>query len=69
MVPTDDHAADTTVISDYTEKGSTIVLYCWKVYDCFISEGFQHLKVNHSLSLLTLKVELTVTPSSDTEEI
>ncbi|CAC5376494.1 unnamed protein product [Mytilus coruscus] len=32
--------------------GTTIISDCWKAYDCLVSEGFEHLKVNHSVNFV-----------------
>ncbi len=51
MVPVEDRSTDTLlpIIKDWILPGTTIISDCWKSYDCLNSEGFQHLKVNHSL--------------------
>lgn len=38
------------VIKQYILPGTTIISDCWKAYDCLKFEGYQHLKVNHSLN-------------------
>lgn len=37
------------VIEEWVLPGTTIISDCWRAYDCLEDEGFQHLKVNHSL--------------------
>ncbi|CAC5386090.1 unnamed protein product [Mytilus coruscus] len=37
------------LIKDNIKPGTTIISDCWKVYDCLGSEGFEHLKDNHSV--------------------
>ena len=34
----------------WIEPGTTIISDYWKAYDCLDREGFQHLKVNHSIN-------------------
>ena len=54
MVPVADRTSDTllSIISEYIEPGSTIISDCWKAYDCLSKEGYQHLKVNHSVNFV-----------------
>lgn len=37
------------IIKDNVKPGTTIISDFWKAYDCLDKEGFEHLKVNHSL--------------------
>lgn len=54
MVPVADRTSATLleIIRNYIHPGSTIISDCWKAYDCLGSEGYQHLKVNHSLNFV-----------------
>ena len=54
MVPVADRTSDTLldIITEYIEPRSTIILYCWKAYDCLSKQGYQHLKVNHSVDFV-----------------
>ncbi|CAC5405116.1 unnamed protein product [Mytilus coruscus] len=38
------------LIKDNIKPGTTIISDCWKAYNCLGSEGFEHLKVNHSVN-------------------
>ena len=51
MVSVDDRGTDTLlpIIKECIKPGTTIISDCWKSYNCLESEGFEHLKVNHSL--------------------
>ncbi|CAC5426638.1 unnamed protein product [Mytilus coruscus] len=40
------------LIKDNIKPGTTIISDCWKAYDCLGSEGFEHLKVNHSVNFV-----------------
>ena len=37
------------VIKEWIKPGTSAFSDCWKSYDCLTDEGFDHLKVNHSL--------------------
>ena len=52
--PVGDRSAGTLlkIIKDRVKPGSTIISDCWRAYDCLESEGYQHLKVNHSLNFV-----------------
>ena len=54
LVPVEDRSAETLlgVIQQYIEEGATIILDCWKAYDCLRKEGYKHLKVNHSINFV-----------------
>ena len=54
MVPVADRTSATLleIIHNYIEPGTTIISDCWKAYDCLSKEGYQHLKVNHSLNFV-----------------
>ena len=38
------------IIRDWIEPGTTIISDCWRAYDCLQDHGYNHLKVNHSLT-------------------
>ncbi|GFU38829.1 mitotic-spindle organizing protein 2A [Trichonephila clavipes] len=40
------------VIKEWVLPGTTIISDCWASYNCLKDEGFQHLKVNHSLTFV-----------------
>ncbi|CAC5396874.1 unnamed protein product [Mytilus coruscus] len=40
------------LIKDNIKPGTTIISDCWKAYDFLGSEGFEHLKVNHSVNFV-----------------
>ena len=40
------------IIKDNIKPGTTIISDYWKAYDCLNKEGFEHLKVNHSLNFV-----------------
>ncbi|GFW68988.1 mitotic-spindle organizing protein 2A [Trichonephila clavipes] len=40
------------VIKEWVVPGSVIILDCWKAYNCLSHEGYQHLRVNHSLTFM-----------------
>jgi len=42
------------IIKDNIKPGTTIISNYWKAYDCLDQEGFEHLKVNHSLNFVDL---------------
>ena len=52
MLPVESRGADILlpIIQNYILPGTTIISDFWKAYDCLQNEGFQHLKVNHSLT-------------------
>ena len=54
MVPVRDRSAATllSIIKARVKPGTTIISDCWKAYDCLDSEGYRHLKVNHSLNFV-----------------
>ncbi|GFS47192.1 mitotic-spindle organizing protein 2A [Trichonephila clavipes] len=39
-----------SVIKEWVVPGSVIISDCWKAYDCLSHDGYQHLRVNHSLT-------------------
>ncbi|GFY02371.1 putative isxo2-like transposase domain protein [Trichonephila clavipes] len=39
-----------SVIKEWLVPGSVIISDCWKAYNCLSHEGYQHLRVNHSLT-------------------
>ncbi|GFU96196.1 mitotic-spindle organizing protein 2A [Trichonephila clavipes] len=41
-----------SVIKEWVLPGTTIISDCWASYNCLKDEGFQHLKVNHSLTFV-----------------
>ena len=41
-----------SVIMEWIKPGKSVYSDCWKSYDCFTDEGFEHLKVNHSLTFV-----------------
>lgn len=40
------------IIKNNIQPGTTIISDCWKAYDILDREGFEHLKVNHSLNFV-----------------
>ena len=38
------------VIKEWVLPGFRIMFDCWKAYDCLTDEGFEHLRVNHSMN-------------------
>ena len=54
VVPVEDRTEVTLLacIKEWILPGTTIISDCWKSYDCLNNEGFQHLKVNHSLNFV-----------------
>ena len=40
------------IIKEKINPHTTVISDCWKAYDCLTSEGFRHLKVNHSLNFV-----------------
>jgi len=40
------------IIKDNIKPRRTIISDYWKAYDCLNKEGFEHLKVNHSLTFV-----------------
>ena len=41
-----------SVIKEWIKPGTSVYSDCWKSYDCLTDEGFEHLKVNHSLTFV-----------------
>ena len=41
-----------SIIKDNILPGTTIISDCWKAYDGLSKEGFNHLKVNHSVNFV-----------------
>ena len=54
MVPVRNRDRDTllAIVKDRILPGTTIISDCWKAYECLESEGFKHLKVNHSYNFV-----------------
>lgn len=54
MVPVEarDRATLLPIIEEWILPGSTIHSDFWKAYDCLDDEGYNHLKVNHSLEFV-----------------
>lgn len=54
LVPVENRSAETLlrVIREWILPGTTIISDCWKSYDMLQHEGFQHLKINHSLNFV-----------------
>ncbi|XP_011858202.1 PREDICTED: uncharacterized protein LOC105555769 [Vollenhovia emeryi] len=54
LVPVPDRTEKTLLafIKEWILPGTTIISDCWRSYDCLNSEGFQHLKVNHSMNFV-----------------
>jgi transposase-like protein len=40
------------IIKHYIMEGTTIISDCWRAYDCLDDEGFEHLRVNHSINFV-----------------
>jgi hypothetical protein len=38
------------IIKDWILPGTTIIFDCWDSYDSLDEDGYQHLKVNHSIT-------------------
>ena len=38
------------IVRDWVLPGTTIISDCWKAYNCLENEGYEHLRVNHSLT-------------------
>lgn len=38
------------IVRDWVLPGTTIYSDCWKAYNCLEKEGYEHLRVNHSLT-------------------
>ncbi|KAK5648289.1 hypothetical protein RI129_003181 [Pyrocoelia pectoralis] len=51
MVAVEDRGRATLlpIIKDWILPGTTVISDFWKAYDCLQDEGYEHLKVNHSL--------------------
>ena len=49
------------VIKEWVLPGS-IMSDCWKAYDCLSDAGFEHLRVNHSMSFKILTPVTILTP-------
>lgn len=41
-----------SVIKEWIKPGTSVYSDCWKSYDCLTDEGYEHLKVNHSLTFV-----------------
>lgn len=54
MVPVEKRDRQTLLplIREWILPGTTIVSDCWKAYDCLADEGYQHLRVNHSINFV-----------------
>lgn len=54
LVPVEKRDAETllSVVKEWILPGTTIISDFWKAYDCLANEGFQHLKVNHSINFV-----------------
>ena len=54
MVPVQKRDAATLlqVIKDKISPGTTIISDCWRAYNCLQNEGYQYLKVNHSVNFV-----------------
>lgn len=54
LVPVENRTSETllTVIKQWIHPGTIIVSDCWKSYDVLQSEGFIHLRINHSLQFV-----------------
>lgn len=54
LVPVENRTSQTllAVIQEWILPGTTIVSDCWKSYDILRNEGFEHLKINHSLNFV-----------------
>ena len=54
MVPVEERNKDTllTIIKERIQPGTTIISDCWRAYECLEDEGYQHLKVNHSVNFV-----------------
>lgn len=54
FIPVADRTKETllAIIKEWIHPESTIISDCWKSYDCLESEGFLHLKVNHTYNFV-----------------
>ena len=43
------------IIKEWIHEGTTIISDYWKVYDCLNAQGYEHLKLNHSICFKDLK--------------
>ena len=52
MIPVEHRNQDSflSIIMEWILPGTTIISDFWRAYDCLDQEGYQHLKVNDSLS-------------------
>ncbi|KAK9694844.1 ISXO2-like transposase domain [Popillia japonica] len=52
MVPVEQRGTNTLlpIIKQWIKPGTTIISDCWKAYDVLHQEGYEHLKVNHSIT-------------------
>lgn len=56
MVPVEkrDQATLLPIIQEWILQGSQIHSDCWKSYNCLTKEGYEHLRVNHSIKFINL---------------
>lgn len=54
MVSVPDRSSATLlgIIQNRILPGTTIISDCWRAYDCLASQGYQHLRVNHSINFV-----------------
>ena len=54
MVPVNDRTSETLLALNrlHVLPGTTVISDCWKAYDSLKDEGFEHLRVNHSLNFV-----------------
>ncbi|GFT71115.1 mitotic-spindle organizing protein 2A [Trichonephila clavipes] len=50
VVPNRTKEEHLSVTKEWVIPGSIIISDCWKAYNCLSHEGYQHLRVNHSLT-------------------